>query len=140
MIGSIRWNFIVGGVAFIFTFLLSMSSNIWLTTFLRSLYSFVFLFVLVFGFRYLLGTFAGLNGLPVLDNETSDAEEGKGTAVDALTPDEEEELHHLLKQSMNANGVSPGVEFSPLNPPKLTTKGGAGPEDLAQVVRRMSEE
>ncbi|CAG7623750.1 hypothetical protein ACFQI7_04210 [Paenibacillus allorhizosphaerae] len=139
MIGSIRWNFIVGGIAFFLTFLLSIGSNIWLTTFLRSLYSFLFLFVLVFGFRYLLGTFAGLNGLSVLDTEPAD-EEGKGTSVDALTPDEEEELHLLLKQSMNSNGSPQSMEFSPLNPPKLSTKVDAGPEELAQAVRRMSED
>lgn len=137
MIGSIRWNFIVGALAFIVTFALSITKNIWLTTIIRSFYSFAVLFVIVFLCRYLLGTFAGLNRLSELD-QVEDAE-GKGTAVDAVTPDQDEELRELLKSGGDSKEAA-ADEFSPLNPPKLRAKGQQNPEEMAQAVRQMFDE
>lgn len=138
MIGSIRWNFIIGALAFIFTFVLSMSQNIWLTTVIRSFYSFAILFVLVFLCRFLLGTFAGLSHLSAQEQEAEEAE-GKGTAVDAVTPDQDEELREILKSVVDPKEAS-AADFSPLNPPKLRVKEQPSSEELAQAVRRMSDE
>lgn len=138
MIGSIRWNFFVGALAFIVTFILSMSKNIWLTTVIRSFYSFALLFVLMFLCRFLLGTFAGLNRLSAQEQEAEGAE-GKGTAVDAVTPDQDEELRELLKSGVDPNKTA-AADFSPLNPPKLRMKEQPSPEEMAQAVRRMSDE
>ncbi|MGF9711563.1 hypothetical protein [Paenibacillus naphthalenovorans] len=137
MIGSIRWNFIIGALAFIVTFVLSMSKNIWLTTIIRSFYSFAILFILVFLCRFLLGTFAGLNRLSVQAQEAGETE-AKGIAVDAVTPDEDEELHELLKPGADPKSAS--ADFTPLNPPKLRVKKQPDPEEMAQAVRRMSDE
>ncbi|TVY10634.1 hypothetical protein [Paenibacillus cremeus] len=139
MIGTIRWNLIVGAFAFLLTFLLSISNNIWQTTLLRSLYSFIALFILVFFCRWLLGTFAGLNQMQGSSMDTED-EIGKGTAVDASTPDQDDELHQMLRASLDPNSSPQPFEFSPLNPPKLSTKKHSDPEELAQALRRMSEE
>ncbi|MBP1155983.1 MULTISPECIES: hypothetical protein [unclassified Paenibacillus] len=136
MIGSIRWNFIVGALAFIVTFVLSITNNIWLTTIIRSFYSFAILFVIMFFCRYLLGTFAGFNRLSALDQE--EGTEGKGTAVDAVTPDQDEELRELLKTGRDSKGA-PAADFAPLNPPKLRVKDQS-PEEMAQAVRQMSDE
>ncbi|MFB6363989.1 hypothetical protein ACFCP7_07985 [Paenibacillus elgii] len=138
MIGSIRWNFIVGAAAFVITFALSITDNIWLTTLIRSFYSFVLMFVIVFLFRWLLGTVAGLAGAPIPEH-SEEEDELKGKAVDVVTPDQDAELHQMLKPSP---GPMDAVEtdFSPLNPPKLSTKIQGSPDELAQAVRRMSEE
>lgn len=138
MIGSIRWNFIVGAVSFLITFALSISNNIWLTTIIRSFYSFVILFLVVFLCRWILGSFAGLNQhTPSQNIEAS--KETRGIAVDAITPDQDEELHQMLKHSLDPND-SFASDFSPLNPPKLSTKVNSNPEELVQALRQMSED
>ncbi|MCZ8520030.1 MULTISPECIES: hypothetical protein [Paenibacillus] len=144
MIGSLRWNLYAGLAAFLITFVLSIPNNIWLTTIVRSCYSFIVLFLLVFGCRWLLGTIAGLNGLPAPQPSVMPAappaeEEGKGSAYDAMTPDQDAELHQMLKGSMSGT-APPEPGFAPLTPPKLSTKVQPTPEELAQAVRQMSEE
>lgn len=140
MMGTIRINFIVAAAAFVLTFVLSIGSNIWLTSLLRSLYSFVIIFLMVFLCRYVLGTVAGLNRMPAMNSQQPD-EQHKGTAFDAVTPDEDEVLHQMLKGSAEPKAADQeDVVFAPLNPPKLTTKGNTEAEQLAQALRRMSEE
>lgn len=142
MIGSIRWNFIIGGIAFLFTFAFSIGNNIWWTTFLRSCYSFAILFILVFFCRWLLGTFAGFNQWNASETEQNDGDSDgmKGAVFDAITPpDQDEELHQMLKKRVDAPMLDE-EPFSPLNPPKLSTKFSESPELLAQAVRRMTEE
>ncbi|WP_284639084.1 hypothetical protein [Paenibacillus silviterrae] len=139
MIGSIRINFIVGAVAFFLTFLLSMTSNVWTTTLLRSVYSFIIVFLIVFLCRYVLGTVAGMGHLPAGAEEQPD-EQHKGKAFDAVTPpDEDEVLHQMLRDQASPKDQEESV-FTPLNPPKLSTKTNMEPEELAQALRRMSEE
>ncbi|OXM84692.1 hypothetical protein [Paenibacillus rigui] len=141
MMGTIRWNFVIGLVSLVITFMSSITHNIWMTTILRSVYSFIILFLLTFLFRWVLGTMAGFNKLAGTDEQQEAADKEKGTALDLSTPDEEAALHQMLKDSLdpNANAVDPG--FSPLNPPKLSTKGNSmEPGEMAQAVRRMTEE
>jgi energy-coupling factor transporter transmembrane protein EcfT len=140
MAGTIRWNFIVGGISFVLTFLFSIINNIWLTTLLRSFYSFLILFAFVFVCRWLLGTLAGINKLPVNEElHHESAEEHKGTALDISTPDEGADLHQMLKGPLNANPAAGGSGFAPLNPPKLSSKSNLDAGDLAQAVRHMTE-
>ncbi|MCP3772823.1 hypothetical protein NLX71_05740 [Paenibacillus sp. MZ04-78.2] len=138
MIGSIRWNFIVGAAAFVITFALSITDNIWLTTLIRSFYSFVLMFVIVFLFRWLLGTVAGFAGASIPEH-SEEEDELKGTAINVVTPDQDAELHQMLKPSPGPKDAA-DTDFSPLNPPKLSTKIQGSPDELAQAVRRMSEE
>ncbi|MFH5183194.1 hypothetical protein ACHHV8_11495 [Paenibacillus sp. TAB 01] len=141
MMGTIRWNLIIGLLSFVITFIGSISHNIWTTTLLRSFYSFIILFLLVYLFRWILGTMAGFNKLAVTDAQQDSAEENKGTALDVSTPDEEAVLHQMLKDSLDPNAAAARPGFSPLNPPKLSTRGNAAdPGELAQAVRRMTEE
>ncbi|SDC87000.1 hypothetical protein SAMN02799630_01567 [Paenibacillus sp. UNCCL117] len=146
MIGSIKWNFIVGGIAFVATLAMSAGHNIWLTTLVRSFYSFIILFVLVFACRWLLGTFAGLDSALKSPPEEAEEEMAKGTAFDAITPpDQDAELHQMLKNRID--DAAPQAEealFAPLNPPKLSTKISGAPDEssweMAQALRRMTEE
>jgi energy-coupling factor transporter transmembrane protein EcfT len=142
VIGSIRWNFIVGGLSFVITFIISIFNNIWLTTLLRSFYSFIILFAIVFLCRWVLGTIAGFNQLAVTEAlHHEPAEEHKGTTLDMSTPDEDAALHQMLKGSHDNKASGGGAaDFAPLNPPKLSTKPNLDAGELAQAVRHMTEE
>ncbi|WP_243767074.1 hypothetical protein [Paenibacillus agricola] len=92
--------------------------------------------MIVFLFRWVLGTFAGLDKLT---DAESMPDETKGTALDLTTPDEEDSLNKLLKESLepNTNEGVPG--FAPLQPPKLTSKANIDTGDMVQALRQMSE-
>jgi len=142
MIGTIRWNFIIGAVSFVLTFCISIFNNIWLTTLLNSLYSFIILFIVVFFCRWVLGTIAGINHFEVSESlsHESEEEEHKGTALDISTPDEEADLHEMLKGSLHSDRPDGAAVFTPLNPPKLSSKSNLDAGELAQAVRHMTEE
>ncbi|NOV03144.1 hypothetical protein [Paenibacillus planticolens] len=143
MIGTIRINVIVAGLACIFTFGLSIGNNLFLTSCLKGVYSFLILFVLTFGFRWVLGLMIGAEhaagGAQLGD---SDSNSSVGQTLDMTTPDEDAETRELLKANLGNTGTAPSAEmqFSPLNPPKLVTKNNLDPEQLAGALRRMSED
>lgn len=143
MIGTIRINFIVAGLAGLLTFGLSIGNNLLLTSCLKSVYSFLILFILTFGFRWVLGLMIGVEHAagPAQDaNLTSDSSVGQ--TLDLTTPEEDEETRELLKASLGSHHTpsSADMQFSPLNPPKLVTKNNLDPEQLAGALRRMSED
>ncbi|WP_281887593.1 hypothetical protein [Paenibacillus sp. YYML68] len=98
------------------------------------------LFIVVFACRWLLGTFAGLNQWTP-QPPASDVNDGmKGTAFDAVTPmEQDEELHNMLK-GRPSEDKEDEEQFSPLSPPKLSTKIDGSPEALADALRRMTDE
>lgn len=132
MIGTILWNVIGGLVAFVGTFLLSIQTNLFITSFLRGLYSFVIMFVLLFVARWVIGLLLHTKN-PVTDvqaskeihKETEQSHVGKH--FDLVTPDEDTNASSVIES-----------DFSPLNPPKLETKTESDPERLAQAVRHLS--
>ncbi|RAV22729.1 hypothetical protein [Paenibacillus contaminans] len=141
MIGNYRWNSVVALLGVVLTFMMSMGHNSLSTTFMRCLYSFILLFLAVYAFRFLLGTFAGisndaLSGKAFREETANDAQ--KGSWYDMSTPDDDAQIHEMLKGNMNAG--QDDSSFSPLNPPKLVTKSNMEPEDMAKALRHMSEE
>lgn len=95
MIGTIRWNFTVAGVAALLTLVLSWPNNRWWTALFDAFQAFVVLFAAVFAVRWLLGTVFGLKEKPL----------AKGTVIDFTTPED------------------PGAdEFRPLAPPDVTAE------------------
>ena len=139
MIGSIRINVIVASLTGLFTFALSIGNNVFLSTCLKSVYSFLILFVLTFGFRWVLGVMLAAGGSSYM-NPTNDSSVGQ--SLDITTPDEDEETRELMKANLGSNNSSASneMQFSPLNPPKLVTKNNLDPEQLAGALRRMSED
>jgi hypothetical protein len=144
MIGTIRINLVVALIAGIFTFLLSVGHNLFLTTCLRSLYSFVILFVLTFVFRFVLGVFAGTDFFtPLPSDKAEDSDVHLGSQLDLATPDDDEATRQMLKKQLEKPGQpleTDDLPFSPLNPPKLVTKDNLDPEQMAGALRRMSED
>src|SRR5690606_36459066 len=135
--------------AAVITFLFSVSNNIFTTTLLRSLYSFLFLFLMMFAFRWFVGLLLAWNKTNVSSLHEIEDSSGKGQTIDFITPDDEsysgsnertpgsegrsEEVAEEQKDQQDAN------DFSPLDPPKLTTKQGAPTEEMAKALRHLSE-
>lgn len=138
MIGTIRWNLLLGAFGFVFTFLLSVSDNFFTTTLLHSFYGFIIMFGVGFAMRWVLGTLAGLKQIQETVDHSKVSEEGRGAAVDSVTPGNQDELNQLLKDNMNGADSS-SEDFTLLKPKKLTTIPGE-PEELAQALRRLTEE
>ncbi|MGG1551163.1 hypothetical protein [Paenibacillus ferrarius] len=143
MIGTMRINVIVASLAGLFTFALSIGNNLLLSTLLKSVYAFLILFVLTFGFRWVLGLVAGAGEASHKTSADPMQENGQlGQNLDMVTPNEDGETLELMKSNLsnqNADSLS-DMQFSPLNPPKLVTKKELDPEQLAGALRRMSED
>jgi hypothetical protein len=143
MIGTMRINFIVAALSCVCTFILSVGNNLFLTTCLKSLYSFIILFILTFGFRWVFGVFAGSNIFSEQnDTQLATDDAHVGSQLDLATPDDDEATRQMLKNNLDNPGTTKPNEmsFSPLNPPKLVTKDNLDPEQLAGALRRMSED
>jgi energy-coupling factor transporter transmembrane protein EcfT len=148
MIGTIRINWIVSLAAGIFTFLLSVGNNLFLTTCLRSLYSFLILFILTYAFRFLIGVFGGADFFAprpadAVDQTAASSNEGHlGSQLDLATPDDDEATRQMLRNNLDNPGqaLDDDLIFSPLTPSKLITKNNLNPEQLAGALRRMSED
>lgn len=140
MIGNVRWNIILGMIAFVLTFIMSYGNNLIVRTLLHSVYSFMILFAAGFALRWILGTVVGLKQADSF-TRTEDASEGLGAAVNEVTPDDQEQLNELLKTQLQQGDSDQSNEpFVPLLPKKLTSVTNSEPEEMAQALRRMTEE
>src|SRR6476620_3757575 len=126
MIGTIRINVIVASLAFLFTFALSIGNNLFLTTCLKALYSFLIVFIITFGFRWVLGLLIGTtliqgSGTHPFEQENSSS---VGQSLDLITPNEDDVTREMMKSNLTSNQSAQvnDAQFSPLNPPKLVTK------------------
>lgn len=142
MIGTIRINLIVALLAGLFTFALSIGNNLFLSSCIKSGYSFLILFVITFGFRWVLGLLiAPVSSIE--DSTDGNSSSTVGQNLDLSTPDEDEVTREMMKlnhTNNNKDAHSNEMQFSPLNPPKLVTKNNLDPEQLAGALRRMSED
>jgi hypothetical protein len=128
MIGSIRWNLVLGIFGFILSFILSSSTNIFTSALKHGLYSGIILFLVAFIFRWFFGTLILAN--PV--------ETHIGNKLDLITPDESDEIHQLLRKENEKETEQ--TDFIPLNPPKLVSKRVLDPEEMVKALRQMSED
>lgn len=144
MMGSIRWNFIAGCVGFVSTFLSSITHNLLTTTLLRSLYSAIILFALVFVFRFILGIALAEGGRPdqpASPDSAGSSETRKGQHFDFTTPDIDQAS--LLADSATARTSLERTEeegFKPLDPPKLATRKEPDAETMVKALRHLSED
>ncbi|GAA3406605.1 hypothetical protein ACFFNY_24455 [Paenibacillus hodogayensis] len=136
MIGTLRWNIIVGLVGFTLTFALSVSRNYMSRALLQGFYSFIILFAVVFALRWIMGTLIGLKGVAPQAGE----DRGHiGQAVNEATPDDRDELNGMLKEQLNRSEPDGDDSFVPLQPQKLATVSETEPEQLAQALRHLKE-
>lgn len=139
MIGTYRWNLVLGTVGFALTFILSIEYNLIWRTLMSSVYSFLILFVVAFALRWILGTLIGLKPQPQADSQHLESEhldESVGQTVNTATPDDQDQLNEMLKEQLNRPESEP---FVPLQPKKLATVPDADAQELAQAVRHLTE-
>lgn len=137
MIGKLRFYLWAGFVGFIFTFLVSLRNNLWLTSFNRALMAFAAWFILAYLLKWIftLATAPGESAAMQKERPGETAEGQLGGNLDLTTPDEDKELMNLIKPEPEQNQEGDG--FVPLIPPKLVST--KDPEELAKAVRHLTE-
>lgn len=137
MIGTLRWNVVIGFIGMIITILLSIGHNTLLTSLIRGFYSLIILFIAAFIIRFILGIIIGMNEKQSMTNDNID-DKHKGGNVDLSTPHEEDDINETLKKQLQF--TSQTNSFSPLDPPKLASKDKVDPTKLVEAIRQMSED
>ncbi|MWV43525.1 hypothetical protein GRF59_07745 [Paenibacillus sp. HJL G12] len=135
MKGNLRFNLVFGVIGFILTLLFSLTNNLFMTSVIRGLVSFVIWFVLAFLLRW---AWTAVSAPPAEEAPVSGKDEDMptGNQLDLTTPDESDELNELLKQKPDLSNER-GAGFTPLQPPKLVST--KDPEELAKAVRHLTE-
>lgn len=139
MLGSMRWNMVIAIIGSVLTFAVSIGSNGWTITSIRSLYALAACFVLAFGLRVVL--YQLVAQAPTASEQGEDI---KGASLDIVTPDDEEDVHRLLQQQLeegagNAEQARNNTAFQPLTPPRMVAVKDKSPEELAEAVRHLKE-
>lgn len=139
MIGSWRWNVVLGIGGSILTLFFSLGDNGLAITSLRCLYAFLVFFAIAFIFRAMLAIILR-QAPPALAIETpADNEQPKGQSIDYSTPDQQDELNDMLRNQLDVNAMpDPGQQFKPLSPPKLLSTQNKEPEELAKAIRHLT--
>jgi hypothetical protein len=136
MLGSIRWNLVLGLAGMLLTFFFSLGNNGFAVSCIRSLYAFAAFFAAGWLLR-------GALQLIVASGETDRviqaAEEARGAHVDLLTPEDGAELNEMLKAQREPGRTDDpsAAEFRPLEPKRVFSVEGKNPEELVQAVRHM---
>lgn len=138
MIGTWRWNAVFGGFGAALTLIFSLGNNPLLTTASRTFYAFVVFALIAYAVRFVLG----LIHLPQQPevSEEEQPEEERGQNLDLVTPDEEAELSRMLKDNWTGGKDAPESGFQPLAPTRLVSLDDPDPEQVAQAVRRLTNE
>jgi hypothetical protein len=137
MYGTIGWNFIISAVSAVLAFFVSLSSNLFLTALVQSLYVFGIMFLVAFIFRFLVGLLVSIN-LPVdtnLDFTSPPQSPEIGGNYYAQTPNTDDFLQDILRQNYMNNGEEQQQEFSPLNPTRLSSTPETQADPLVEAVR-----
>lgn len=147
MIGSWKWNAGIGAAVMLITFAVSSAKNVLTAALMDSLYAFVLMFAAMYGFRWLLGTAAGLkpyvNGTAVRGHRKETA---AGTAIDVKS-EPDEDVNRIIKDQLGGPKTQQSQqteEFTPLNPPRYVSKAkldaqNLDPQTMADSIRRLSE-
>jgi len=140
MLGSIRWNLVLGLAGMLLTFFFSLGNNGFAVSCLRALYAFAAFFAAGWLLR---GALTLIVSSPDAEQVLRVAEEARevGNNVDLRTPDDGDELSEMLKaQRESGRQNDAAAEFKPLEPKRVFSIEGKNPEELAQAVRSMVHE
>jgi len=137
MIGTWRLNVGFGIFGALLTLLFSVSNNPAGTTLQRCLYAFAAFAALAFAVRLVLGQLMN----PALKRDTADtSDDMRGTAVDIVTPDQDEQLSEMMKEQWADGKGEPVKGFQPLAPKRLVSLDNPNPEQVVQAIRRLTDE
>lgn len=128
MAGTIVLNFVVGAVAFVFTFLTAVLQNMWLVSLWRAFIAFLVFFIATYIVRWLIGAFA-----------SPAARRDVGKHVDIVTPDEQDRSAHMQSAAAQSDLAD---AFTPFELPRLerTTDVAEDPDKIANIIRRLADE
>lgn len=156
MIGTIIWNFLVGGLSGVLTVLFAvMNNNVLLTALIRGIISFIVMFVVTFLFRWLLA-------LILLDDEHSQLgdEQQVGNNIDYTTPQQDDILPEMPDTKQDSQQTPEGsndeqhdggsdaapepADFQAFEPPRIERVDAKAankpdPHVTAQVIRQLTE-
>ncbi|CAM3142669.1 hypothetical protein PALU110988_04665 [Paenibacillus lupini] len=141
MVGNWRWNVGLGIIGAVLTLLFSIGKNPLSVMLMRSMYAFIAFVAIAFVMRIAL---AFILTPPVMHQEETAQEDGKGTQLDLQTPDESEDLNQLLRSQLDSNHTQEAEQseqskqFKPLTPPQLVSTQNKEPEELAKAIRHMT--
>lgn len=140
MLGSVRWNVVLGAVGMVLTFAFSLGNNGIAISCLRSLYAFAAMFAAGYLLRGALHIIVGSAGTAPLQEP-----DHVGTRVDLQTPEEEGGLNDLLKAQLEAGTdasrtQTQDADFVPFQPARVFKAEGADGEELAAAVRRLAQD
>ncbi|XID95106.1 hypothetical protein ACF3MZ_11570 [Paenibacillaceae bacterium WGS1546] len=139
---AVSWRFVIGFGAFgaLLTMAFSLSSNPFGTTMLRSLYALLAFSGLGLLAKLALGALLnpGARGAAAL--EPNPDEQERGSMLDLSTPDEEEALSEMLKRQWAEGKAEPIADFQPLQPKRVVSLDHPNPEEVAQAIRRLTDE
>jgi len=143
MIGTWRWNIGFGAAGGLLTLLFSMGGNTFAASCMRAVYAFGAFFLAAYLFRAILKlALTPQPSIPASRSAGQDSQSGQGNQFEAVTPDETEALHDMLKPDSNGRTAAKSDTgtngFQPLNPPKLVSTHNKEPEELAKAIRHMT--
>jgi hypothetical protein len=126
-IGSIRWNFCLGTVALLISFLVSFGNNLFFTAISRGIMAFILFFILTFPFRMIISYIvsqAEEPNSPINEHEaTLNDNSDKGSNVDWVTPAEDISFDLLRQDRSPASDEFQSIE----------------PSELAQALRVLKD-
>ncbi|WP_274651522.1 hypothetical protein [Paenibacillus humicola] len=142
MIGTWRWNVVLGLCGALLTLPFSLGGNGLHITGFRCLYAFLAFYGLAYFIRAALS--AILRPRPFVPRQSKEPFDQAGAHIDLATPDESEQLRALLKEQphggpdVGPDGGTGDPVFTPLSPPKLVSTQNKDPEQLAQAIRHLT--
>ncbi|OUM96957.1 MAG: hypothetical protein A9Z00_05150 [Thermobacillus sp. ZCTH02-B1] len=140
MLGSIRWNLVLGLTGMLLTFFFSLGNNGFVVSCIRAVYAFAAFFAAGWLLRGALQLIVASNEAERVLMAAEEARE-TGAHVDLRTPDDAAELGEMLKaQRDNGRPSDPAAEFRPLEPKRLFSIEGKNPEELADAVRHLARD
>ncbi|MFB9273586.1 hypothetical protein [Cohnella cellulosilytica] len=138
------WRFTIGFGVFgaLLTCVISLSNNPLGTTLLRSFYAFLAFVALAFAASFVLGQLLSPGKLAASGGELSP---DRGSVLDLTTPDEGEALSEMLKEQWSDGNPETTKDeqfkdFQPLQPKRVVSLDNPNPEEVAQAIRRLTDE
>ncbi|HIW32909.1 MAG TPA: hypothetical protein IAA29_08980 [Candidatus Paenibacillus intestinavium] len=151
MFGTWRWNLSFGIFGFFLIILFSLTNNPLITSLIRGTYAFITFFLLAFPVRFVCGVIINPSQEVVAVTEAETDQSLKGTNVNFVTPDEDEDLNEVLRAQITQTKSSTpkdevkvsqdlSEQFQPLKPTQLVNTDSMESEELTKVIRHLTGE
>jgi len=151
MFGTWRWNLSFAVFGFFLIMLFSLTNNPLITSLIRGTYALITFFLLAYPVRFVCGVIINPNQKVEAASQDNGDQSLKGTNVNLVTPDEDEDLNEVLRaqisqtKSSTPNDKIEGTQdlsqqFQPLKPTQLVNTDKMESEELTKVIRHLTGE